>query len=88
MGLLETFYKIRGYSNYAKEPYQLKKHEAIEVIAALERQMPKKAIVEAEGEKTISGICPKCELDLVYIKTERPRYFSYCPRCGQKVTWR
>ena len=88
MGLLETFSKIRGYSNYAKEPYQLKKHEAIEVIAALERQMPKKAIVEAEGEKTISGICPKCELDLVYIKTERPRYFSYCPRCGQKVTWR
>ena len=88
MGLLETFYKIRGYSNYAKEPYQLKKHEAIEVIAALERQIPKKAIVEAEGEKTISGICPKCEWDLVYIKTERPRYFSYCPRCGQKVTWR
>lgn len=88
MGLLETFYKIRGYSNYAKEPYQLKKHEAIEVIAALERQIPKKAIVEAEGEKTISGICPKCEQDLVYIKTERPRYFSYCPRCGQKVVWR
>ena len=88
MGLLETLYNIRGYNNYAKEPYQLKKHEAIEVIAALERQIPKKAFIEAEGEKTISGICPMCECELVYIKTGRPRYVSYCPQCGQKIDWR
>lgn len=88
MGLLETYYAIRGYSNFAKEPYQLKKHEAVEVVAALERQIPRKAWIEAEGEKTISGFCPVCEKDLVYIKTERPRYASYCPQCGQKIDWR
>ena len=88
MGLLETFYKIRGYNNYAKEPYQLRKHEAIEVIGALERQIPKKAFIEAEGEKTISGVCPVCERELVYIKTESPRYTSFCPQCGQKIDWR
>lgn len=88
MGLLETYYNIRDYQEYASKPYNLKKHEAVEVIGALERQLPKKAVIEAEGEKTISGFCPICEKDLVYIKTERPRYFSYCPRCGQKVAWR
>ena len=80
MGLLETFYNIRGYNNYAKE--------AIEVVAALERQIPRKAWIEAEGEKTISGFCPMCEHELVYIKTERPRYTSYSPQCGQKIDWR
>ncbi len=88
MGLLETYYAIRGYQGYEKEPYQLKKHEAVEVIGALERQIPKKAWIEAEGEKTISGFCPVCERDIVYIKTERPRYYSYCPRCGQKIDWK
>lgn len=55
MGLLETFYNIRGYNNYAKEPYQLKKHEAVEVVAALERQIPKKAFIEAEERLQILG---------------------------------
>lgn len=88
MGLLETYFSIRDYHDYETGPYQLQKHEAIEVIAALKKQVPKKAWIEAEGEKTISGICPVCERELVYIKHEHSRYVSFCPECGQRIDWK
>lgn len=88
MGLLETYWSIRDYQDYETAPYQLKKNEAIEILAALRRQMPRKAIIEAAAEKTVSGICPVCERDLVLIRTQNPRYMTYCPDCGQKIDWR
>lgn len=88
MGLFETYWSIRNYQDYQTAPYQLQKHEAVEVLAALQRQIPKKVILEADGERTASGICPVCERDLVLIKTQNPRYVTYCPDCGQKIDWR
>lgn len=88
MGLFETYWSIRNYQDYQTAPYQLQKHEAVEVLAALQRQVPQKVILEADGEKTASGICPSCERELVLLKTQNPRYVTYCPDCGQKIDWR
>lgn len=85
MGLLETYYHIRDYHDYVREPYQLKHNEAVEVLAAMQRQLPKKAIIVAAGEKTISGVCSNCGAELVYLRSKKN--MSYCPDCGQKIDW-
>lgn len=86
MGLIETYVNIKSYKDYDIAAYRLERSEALEVIQALDKQVPKKARIEAAGEKTISGICPRCEADLVYIvEGTRPSYKSYCKHCGQRV---
>ena len=86
MGLVETYVNIKNYSGYEIAAYRLERSEALEVIQALEKQIPKKARIEAAGEKTVSGICPRCEAEMVYIvEGYRPSYKCYCKNCGQRV---
>lgn len=88
MGLIETYVNIKNYQDYEIAAYHLERAEANEVIQALEKQIPKKAKIEAAGEKTISGSCPRCEADMVYIiEGYKPSYKSYCRHCGQRVDW-
>lgn len=86
MGLMETYVNIKNYQDYEIAAYRLERPEALEVIQALEKQIPKKARIEAAGEKTVSGICPRCEAEMVYIvEGYRPSYKCYCKHCGQRV---
>ena len=88
MGLIETYVNIKNYQDYEIAAYKLERAEAAEVIQALEKQVPMKARIEAAGEKTISGVCPRCEADMVYIvEGHRPSYKNYCRHCGQRVDW-
>ena len=89
MGLIEAYVNIKNYKDYDIEAYHLEKLEAAEVVQALEKQIPKKVRIEAAGTKTISGYCPSCEKDLVYIiQGDRPTFKSHCPVCGQKLDWK
>ena len=86
MGLMETYVNIKNYEDYEITAYRLERPEALEVIQALEKQIPKKARIEAAGEKTVSGYCPRCEAEMVYIvEGYKPSYKSYCRHCGQRV---
>lgn len=57
------------------------------VIAALEKQIPKKPIerhYEEEGEKPyIKYKCPSCDSPNQLIEG----YDNYCSKCGQKIDW-
>lgn len=89
MGLIETYVNIKNYHAYEIAAYRLEEREAAEVIQALGKQVPKKAMIEGIGEKTISGRCPNCESDVVYLITsEGDSYKNYCRHCGQKIDWR
>lgn len=88
MGLIETYVNIKNYKDYEIAAYKLEESEAVEVIQALEKQIPKKAVIEAAGETTVSGRCPRCEAEMVYIvQGYHPTYKNYCRFCGQKVDW-
>ena len=88
MGLIECYTNIKNYQDYEIAAYRLERSEANEVIQALEKQIPKKARIEAIGEKTVSGSCPRCEADMVYIvECYKPSYKNYCRHCGQRVDW-
>lgn len=88
MGLIETFTNLKDYDAFEIKSYQLQRSEANECIQALEKQIPRKAKIEAEGEKTISGFCPRCEVPLVYIKAGyNPSMKSFCNKCGQRIDW-
>lgn len=88
MGLIETYVNIKNYHDYAIAAYRLEESEALEVVQALEKQIPKKAFIDAAGEKTVSGRCPRCEADMVYIiEGHKPSYKNYCRYCGQRVDW-
>ena len=88
MGLVECYVNIKNYKDYDIAAYRLERSEANEVIQALEKQISKVARIEAVGEKTISGFCPRCEADMVYIiEGYKPSYMNYCRRCGQRVDW-
>lgn len=88
MALIETYVKIKNYHDYAIAAYPLEEREALEVIQALEKQVPRRAFIEGIGTKTISGRCPNCESDVVYIiNSENPSYKNYCRHCGQKINF-
>lgn len=88
MGLIETYRNLTAYDSYNIAAYRLEYSEAIECIQALDKQIPKKARIEARGERTISGYCPRCESELVYIVPKTlPNYKSYCKDCGQRIDW-
>ena len=88
MGLIETYRNLSAYDSYEVAAYRLERAEALECIQALEKQIPKKARIEAAGERTISGYCPRCEADQVYIVPKNmPNYKSYCRNCGQRIDW-
>lgn len=88
MGLVETYVNISSYQDFEIEAYHLERSEANEVIQALQKQIPVKARIEAAGEKTISGVCPKCESDIYYfVEGYKPSYKNYCRHCGQKIDW-
>lgn len=88
MGLIETYVNIKNYHDYEIAAYRLEAKEAVEVVQALEKQVPKVPRIEAAAEKTASGICPICEKDAYYIvEGIRPTYKSYCRYCGQKLDW-
>lgn len=88
MGLIETYANIKDYRDYEIAAYRLEEKEAVEVIQALDKAVPKKAVIDGIGEKTISGRCPSCESDVVYlIASEGASYKNYCRRCGQKIDW-
>ena len=88
MGLVETYVNIKDYDAFEIAAYELQRNEANECVQALEKQIPKKARIEPEPEKTISGFCPSCENPLVYIKRgEYPSMKSFCPGCGQRIDW-
>ena len=57
-------------------------------IAALEKQIPKKADLEGDGYSDgqlvyDTWICPNCEkrYEVDYEK------YDHCPNCGQKIDW-
>ena len=55
------------------EPY------AIETaISALEKQIPKKADISEDNEKS----CPVCDCEILGY------YANYCEHCGQSIDWR
>lgn len=88
MGLVEVYVNLKDYQAFDIKAYQLQQNEALECIQALEKQITKKPIIEAEGEKTVSGVCPGCGKHLVYIKHGlNPRMKSYCNNCGQHIDW-
>lgn len=88
MGLIETYVNLKAYDSFDIAAYPLQREEASECIQALERKIPKKAKIEAAGEKTISGFCPVCEAELVYIKRGfSPSMKSFCSHCGQRIDW-
>lgn len=88
MGLIETYRNLSAYDSFEIASYRLERQEALECIQALEKQIPKKARIEAEAERTISGYCPRCEAPLVYIVPKTlPKYLSYCNCCGQRIDW-
>ena len=88
MGLIETYVNIKNYHDYEIAAYRLEEKEAVEVVQALEKQIPRKPFYEAAAEKTASGRCPRCEKDVVYVlEGIRPSYKNYCRYCGQKIDW-
>lgn len=88
MGIIETYRNLSDYDSFDVAAYKLEQQEALECIQALEKQIPKKARIEAAGERTISGYCPRCEADQVYIVPKNmPNYKSYCRNCGQRIDW-
>lgn len=88
MGLIETYVNLKDYDSYEIKAYPLQRNEANEILQALEKQIPKKARIEARGEKTVSGFCPRCEAETSYvIKGFNPTFKSYCRECGQRIDW-
>lgn len=88
MGLVETYVNISAYKDYDIAAYKLEQNEAVEVIAALAKQLPKMPIGISVGELTSSGACPKCGNDVIYLKSDDPVHKrNYCKKCGQKLTW-
>lgn len=88
MGLVETYVNLKAYDTFDIAAYPLQRGEANECIQALERLIPKKARVDAEGEKTVTGFCPVCEAEIHYIKRGfNPSMKGFCPYCGQKIDW-
>ena len=88
MGLIETYRNLSAYDSFDVAAYKLEQQEALECIQALEKQIPKKARIEAAGERTISGYCPRCEAEQVYIMPKsQVKLTSWCRNCGQKIDW-
>lgn len=64
--------------------------EALEMaIKALEKQIPKKPIIETISASTnepplIVGFCPNCTTDRPMVTN---RYDLYCRSCGQALDW-
>ena len=90
MDLKDIYLHLKNFVTYAdqQEALELPKEEARTILQFTERQLVKRAKIEAAGEKTISGYCPTCGEDLVYIKYGyRPTMRSYCKYCGQHILW-
>lgn len=64
-------------------------YSALEMaIEALEKQIPKKPILEGDGywdgELVLdTWICPNCDKDYEVDYDD----YDYCPNCGQKIDW-
>lgn len=80
-------YRIEATNGQSK-PHQEKAKNQIELmnvtIEALEKQIPKKVIVEDDGD---SLLCPSCGLELMGSITDPDHDPHYCFECGQALKW-
>ena len=54
------------------------------LLEAMEKQIPKKVIVEDDGD---SLLCPSCGLELMGSITDHDHDPYYCFECGQALKW-
>ena len=88
MGLIETYVNISSYQEFEIKAYQLQRNEANEVVQALEKQIPKKVRLEAAGDSSMTGTCPRCEHLVVYSRDhDNDSMKSFCRNCGQRIDW-
>ncbi len=88
MGLIETYVNLSQYNDFEIKAYPLQRGEALECVQALERRIPKKVILQADGEKTMSGLCPSCGKEITFIKkSPLLRMMNFCGGCGQRINW-
>lgn len=88
MGLTETYVNIKQYNDYEIRAYHLEQNEAVYVLDALEKQIPKKPIDAHHAKVTSSGLCPSCGREIIYIHNDDSSNMrNYCRYCGQKIDW-
>lgn len=82
----------KKYIHGGDESYDQKRREAIQTaILALEKQVPKKPIVENLGTNySFWYLCPQCNRKLInnidgsWVAGMK---YKHCPDCGQKIDW-